>query len=60
MLSRPKDVLNIFFGIYPELSEYVDVLNIGRGFHGEPALNKWDKQFNWISTISSDQTKPDI
>ena len=60
MLSCLKDVLNDFLGIYPDLSEYVDVLNIGRRFHGEPALNKWNKQFNWISTISGDQTKPDI
>ena len=38
MMSRPKDVLNDSFVCYQDLSEYVCLLNIEQGFHGEPAL----------------------
>ena len=40
MLSRTKDVLNDFFISHQDLSEYVGLSNIERGFHGEPALKK--------------------
>ena len=38
--SRPKDVLNVSSICYPDLLEYVDLENIKRGFHSEPALKK--------------------
>ena len=40
MVSPPKDVLNDSFVCYQDLSEYVGLENIERGFHGEPALKK--------------------
>ena len=40
MMSRPTDVLNDSFVCYQDLSEYVGLENIWRGFHCEPALKK--------------------
>jgi hypothetical protein len=45
MMSRPTDVFNDYFVCYQDLSEYVGLANIERGFHGEPALNKYDGIF---------------
>ena len=38
MMSRTTDVLNDAFVCYQNLSEYVGLENIKRGFHGESAL----------------------
>ena len=40
MMSRPTNVLNDSFVSHQDLSEYVGLANIKRGFHGEPALKK--------------------
>ena len=40
MMSRPTDVWNEFIVCYQDLSEYVGLVNIEQGFHGEPALEK--------------------
>ena len=40
MMSRQTDVLNDSFVSDQDLSEYVGLANIERGFPGEPALKK--------------------
>ena len=40
-----------------DLSEYVGLLNIQHGFHGEPAFNKCDKPLSWTPTSSSGETR---
>ena len=38
MMSHPNDVLNDSFVSYQDLSEYVGLSNIERGFHDEPTF----------------------
>ena len=40
MMSHPNDVLNDSFVSYQDLSEYVGLSNIKRGFPGEAVLKK--------------------
>ena len=40
VMIGPKYGLNDSFTCFQELLEYVDLQNIKRGFHGEPALKK--------------------
>ena len=56
IMSRTKNVLNGFFVCYQEHSEYLGVLNMWRGFHGEPAHKKHYKNNIWTSTSSSATT----
>ena len=46
MMSHPKDVLKHFFVCYKNILEYIGLLNIEQGFHGEPGLNKCEKTPN--------------
>ena len=39
-MSRPNDVSNDSFVCYKDLLEYVGLLNIEQGFHGQPELKK--------------------
>ena len=57
MMSRPTDVSNDSFVCYQDLSEYVGLENIERGFHGEPALKKHYKTLILTSTSSSSSTR---
>ena len=57
MMSRPSDVLNDSFVCYQDLSEYVGLENIERGFHGEPALKKHYLTLSCTSTSSSATTR---
>ena len=57
MMSRPTDVLNDSFVSHQDLSEYVGLANIKRGFHGEPALKKGYKTLMLTSTSYSATTK---
>ena len=56
MMSRPTDVLNDSFVCYQDLSEYVGLENIKRGFHGEPALKKHYK-IKILTSTSSNTTR---
>ena len=40
MMARPTDVLNDSLVCYQDLSEYVGLENLERGFHGEQELKK--------------------